>query len=47
MRDSSDATRPSRRLGSRELALATHGLGWAAATVMLAATVVIAYAAPV
>ena len=47
MRDINDAARHSRRLVSRELALASHGLGWAATAVMLAATMVIAYVAPV
>lgn len=47
MRDVTDAGRFSRRLVSRELALATHGIGWAATAVMLAATMVIAFVAPV
>ena len=47
MRDISDAGRVSRRLVSRELALASHGIGWAATAVMLAATMVIAFVAPV
>ncbi len=47
MRGTSDAARPARRAVSREIALAGHGIGWAATAVMLAATMVIAFVAPV
>lgn len=47
MHDISDGGRVSRRIVSRELALASQGLGWAATAVMLAATMVIAFVAPI